>query len=293
MHAPGLEAIASRVELPVLRKLLSLMEGRHGALRAGRSMEFLDMAEYKPGDDVKDIDWLASARVGRTVLKRFEATANVQVILVADTGRSMGALAPSGETKEEVAVAACETIAWLSTVRGDQIGLVAGDAERLRQMPARSGNAHAETILRRLAADIDLASPPSDMRRLLTRATVATMRRSLIVIVSDETQPDPSTEDILKRLRTRHEVIVLSVADADPTAFDRGTRVIDVNAGPLPDFVLGDPELSAQAHEAARLRKAQVAAMLWRRGATQVSVGSSGAVARALVTALERGNRVR
>ncbi len=293
MHAPGLEAISARVELPVLRRLLSLMDGRHGALRAGHGMEFLDMAEYKAGDDVKDIDWLASARVGRTVVKRFEATGNVQVILVVDTGRSMGALAPSGETKEEVALAACETIAWLSTMRGDQIGLVAGDSQRMRQMSARSGNAHAETILRRVAADIDLASPPSDVRRLLQRALAATLRRSLVVIVSDETQPAPEDDDLVKRLRTRHEVIVMSVADADPTSFARGTPVIDVNTGPLPDFVLGDAELADQAREAARLRKEQVSAMLWRRGATQVSVESSASVARALVTALERGNRVR
>jgi uncharacterized protein (DUF58 family) len=284
MRANGLEAVASRIELPVLRRLLSLMEGQHAGLRAGRGLEFLDMAEYKAGDDVKDIDWLASARVGRTVVKRFEATANVQMILVVDTGRSMGALAPSAETKEDIALVACETIAWLSTLRGDQIGLVAGDAERMRQMPARSGNAHAETILRRVAADIDLASPP---------ALAATRRRSLVVIVTDETQPAPDNEDVLKRLRTRHEVIVMSVADADPTSFPRGTPVIDVNAGPLPDFVLGDRELAAQAHEAAALRKTQVAAMLWRRGITQVSLDSGAAVARALVTALERRSHVR
>ncbi|MFC7579678.1 DUF58 domain-containing protein [Schaalia naturae] len=293
MRAHGLEAVASRIELPVLRRLLSLMEGQHAGLRAGRGLEFLDMAEYKVGDDVKDIDWLASARVGRTVVKRFEATANVQMILVVDTGRSMGALAPSGETKEDIALVACETIAWLSTLRGDQIGLVAGDAERMRQMPARSGNAHAETILRRVAADIDLASPPSDTRRLLQRALAATRRRSLVVIVTDETQPAPDNEDVLKRLRTRHEVIVMSVADADPTSFPRGTPVIDVNAGPLPDFVLGDRELAAQAHEAAALRKTQVAAMLWRRGITQVSLDSGAAVARSFVTALERGSHVR
>jgi len=293
MRASGLEAIASRVELPVLRRLLSLMEGRHGALGAGHGMEFLDMAEYKPGDDVKDIDWLASSRVGRTVVKRFEATATVQVILVVDTGRAMGALAPSGETKEDIAVAACETIAWLSAVRGDQIGLVAGDAERVRQRPARSGKAHAETILRMIATDIDLSSPDSDMRRLLRRVDAVTRRRSLLVIVSDQTQPAPECEDLINRLRTRHEILVMSVADADPTSFGRGTPVIDVTTGPLPDFVLGDPELSAQARAAATLRTQQVSAMLWRSGITQVSVDSRAGVPRALVTALERRSRVR
>lgn len=293
MHAPGLEAIASRVELPVLRRLLSAMEGRHGSLRAGHGMEFMDMAEYKIGDDVKDIDWLTSARAGRPIVKRFEATANVQVVLVVDTGRGMGALAPSGETKDEVALVACQTIAWLSTLRGDQVGLVAGDSGRLRQMPARSGNAHAETVLRRIAADIGLDSPSSDVSRLLARTLASTRRRSLVVVVTDETQPTPADEDLVKRLCVLHQMIVMSVADADPTSFDRGTQVVDVDVGPLPDFVVEDPRLAAEAREAARERKAKVAAMLWRRGVVQVSVGSGAAVARALVDALERGSRVR
>ncbi|WP_075891071.1 DUF58 domain-containing protein [Actinomyces provencensis] len=293
MHSPGLEAIAARVELPVMRRLLSQMEGRHGSMRAGRGMEFLDMADYKPGDDVKDIDWLVSARAGRPVVKRFEATANVQVILVVDIGRSMGALAPSGETKEEVALAACETIAWLSTVRGDQVGMVAGDSRRLRQVPARSGNSHAELILRKIAEDIDLASPSSDVARLLDRVLTSTRRRSLVVLVTDGTNPAPAHEDVVKRLRVRHEMIVMSVSDADPTSLPRGTDVIDVDAGPLPDFVTADAELAAQAREAIAQRKGQVSQMLWRRGVTQVGVDAVADVPRALVRALERGSRVR
>lgn len=293
MHSPGLEAIAARVELPVMRRLLSQMEGRHGSMRAGRGMEFLDMADYKPGDDVKDIDWLVSARAGRPVVKRFEATANVQVILVVDIGRSMGALVPSGETKEEVALAACETIAWLSTVRGDQVGMVAGDSRRLRQVPARSGNSHAELILRKIAEDIDLASPSSDVARLLDRVLTSTRRRSLVVLVTDGTNPAPAHEDVVKRLRVRHEMIVMSVSDADPTSLPRGTDVIDVDAGPLPDFVTADAELAAQAREAIAQRKGQVSQMLWRRGVTQVGVDAVADVPRALVRALERGSRVR
>ncbi|MDN6794727.1 MAG: DUF58 domain-containing protein [Propionibacterium sp.] len=293
MHSPGLEAIAARVELPVMRRLLSQMEGRHGSLRAGRGMDLLDMADYKPGDDVKDIDWLVSARAGRPVVKRFEATANVQVVLVVDIGRSMGALAPSGETKEEVALAACETVAWLSTMRGDQVGLVAGDSGRVRQVPARSGKSHAELLLRRISEDIDLASPSSDVARLLERALAATRRRSLVVLVTDGTSPEPVHEDLVKRLTVRHEMIVMSVTDADPTSLPRGTEVIDVDAGPLPDFVTADAELAAQAREAAADRKGQVSRMLGRRGVIQVEVDAVADVPRALVRALERGSRVR
>ena len=177
-----IHALSTRIQLPVMRKLLSIMDGQHSALRQGRGWEFMDLAPYQPGDDVREIDWAATARTGSPVIKRHEATANLQVMLVVDTGREMGALAPSGETKEEIALTACEAIAWLSVARGDQIGLVAGDAERVRFMPARSGNAHAETIMRRIEEDITLSSPHSDVPKLLVRARTVTRRRSLIVL---------------------------------------------------------------------------------------------------------------
>ena len=212
-----IHALSTRIQLPVLRKLLSVMEGQHSALRWGRGWEFMDLAPYQPGDDVREIDWAATARTGTPTIKRHEATANVQVILVVDTGREMGALAPSGETKEEVALAACEAIAWLSVARGDQIGLVAGDSRRVRFMPARSGNGHAETIMRRISEDITLLSPRSDVPRLLRRALTTTRRRSLVVIISDQTQPTPTKEadDIIKSLSVRHQVIQVSVGSSE------------------------------------------------------------------------------
>lgn len=89
-----IHSLSSRIQLPVLRKLLSIMDGQHSALRHGRGWEFLDLAPYQAGDDVRSIDWPATVRTGSPVIKRREATANLQVMLVVDTGREMGALAP-------------------------------------------------------------------------------------------------------------------------------------------------------------------------------------------------------
>lgn len=290
-----IHALSTRIQLPVMRKLLSIMDGQHSALRQGRGWEFMDLAPYQPGDDVREIDWAATARIGSPVIKRHEATANLQVMLVVDTGREMGALAPSGETKEEIAIAACEAIAWLSVARGDQIGLVAGDAERVRFMPARSGNAHAETIMRRIEEDITLSSPHSDVPKLLARARTVTRRRSLIVLVTDATQPEPTrlSDDLIKSLSVRHQVIVVSVEDIDPTSLDEGTNVVDVTEGPLPDFLLRDSQLAGEAANLVAMRRHAVAQMLDKRGVIRVDVGSSEDVPRALMRALERGAHVR
>lgn len=290
-----IHALSTRIQLPVMRKLLSVMDGQHSALRQGRGWEFMDLAPYQPGDDVREIDWAATARTGLPIIKRHEATANLQVMLVVDTGREMGALAPSGETKEEIALTACEAIAWLSVARGDQIGLVAGDAERVRFMPARSGNAHAETIMRRIEEDITLSSPHSDVPKLLVRARTVTRRRSLIVIVTDSTQPEPTrlSDDLIKSLSVRHQVMVVSVQDIDPTSLEEGTNVVDVTEGPLPDFLLRDSQLAGEAANLVAMRRYAVAQMLDKRGVIRVDVGSSEDVPRALMRALERGAHVR
>ena len=290
-----IHALSTRIQLPVMRKLLSIMDGQHSALRQGRGWEFMDLAPYQPGDDVREIDWAATARTGSPIIKRHEATANLQVMLVVDTGREMGALAPSGETKEEIALAACEAIAWLSVARGDQIGLVAGDDERVRFMPARSGNAHAETVLRRIEEDITLASPHANVPKLLTRVRTVTRRRSLIVIVTDSTQPTATreTDDLIKSLSVRHQVILISIEDIDPTTLEKGTEVVDVNEGPLPDFLLRDSQLAGEAANVVAMRRAAVKQLLDQRGVIHVDVSSSEEIPHALMRALERGAYVR
>ena len=294
-NSSQLRALAGRTQLPVLRKLLSLMEGQHYSARAGQGWEFMDMAEYKPGDDVKDIDWAATARTGTPIVKRFEASANVQVVLVVDTGRSMSALAPSGESKEAIALTICQAIAWLASSRGDQVGLVSGCQGRMRHMPARSGNAHIELILRRLEEDIDLRSPSSDLETLLARVQAATHRRSLIVLVTDETHPQPTPRalELLKRLSVHHRMIVMQVADADPTKLPKGTRIVDVDAGPLPGFLLEDSQIASEAAVRAEQSRQVVRQLLDIPGITRVSVSSSAEVVRTLLSALERENRVR
>lgn len=290
-----IHALSTRIQLPVMRKLLSIMDGQHSALRQGRGWEFMDLAPYQPGDDVREIDWAATARTGSPIIKRHEATANLQVMLVVDTGREMGALAPSGETKEEIALAACEAIAWLSVARGDQIGLVAGDDERVRFMPARSGNAHAETVLRRIEEDITLASPHANVPKLLARVRTVTRRRSLIVIVTDSTQPTATreTDDLIKSLSVRHQVILISIEDIDPTTLEKGTEVVDVNEGPLPDFLLRDAQLAGEAANVVAMRRAAVKQLLDQRGVIHVDVSSSEEIPHALMRALERGAHVR
>jgi len=289
-----LDALRARLELPVVRRATGLLEGRHRSIFAGHGQDFDELVEYRPGDDPKDIDWKTSARAGHPIIKRFQKETNLSIVLAVDTGRSMAALTPTRETKAAVALVVAEVIEWIARWRGDQVGLVSGDAGRIRQVPARQGTEHLETLLRRLELDMGLDSTPSDLSRVLGRVLAATARRSLVVIVTDEARPTAANEMDLRRLRTRHEVIVVAIADLSPAAVTaRDGVVVDVDGGYLPDFVRDDPAILREAEAAVAARAAATAAMLRRRGIERGVVRGSGDVVDVLVDVLRRQRRAR
>ena len=109
------------------RDTTGLLEGGRYALVHTRSLEFDDLRPYVPGDDVRDIDWKASARSGQVLIKRFVSEKHHKILVVADAGRNTTAHAPSGERKRDVAAHFIGAIGLITLRRSDEIGMVFGD----------------------------------------------------------------------------------------------------------------------------------------------------------------------
>ncbi|GAA1624318.1 DUF58 domain-containing protein [Georgenia ruanii] len=288
--ASRLAQVRARLDLPTVRRAAGLLDGRHRSIFTGHGQDFDDQVEYRPGDDVKDIDWKSSARAGQPIIRRFVRESNLAVVLAVDTGRNMAAAAPSGETKAEVALFVADVVAYLARARGDLVALVAGDAARLVQLPGRGGTAHLETLLRLVERALTRDAPPSDLGRVLDRV-VALTRRSLVVVLTDAARPEPAHEEALRRLRTRHEVMVLAVADAPPTGAGPTADVDGV--APLPAFLRADPGLHAEAAAAAVPYAAAVRDRLRRMGVGYVTVTGTDDVVDRLAELLGRQHRAR
>lgn len=260
-----MERLRAALTLPTLRRATGLLDGRHKSVFVGRGQDFDDMSLYRPGDDVTDIDWKSSARVGQPVIKRYQRESMVPLILAVDTGRTMAAQAPSGQDKRDLALGAAEVFAYLARMRGDSVALVAGDAGRTISRPARSGAKHAETLLTLLARTFEsldgpdgrLApdAPPSSLPRLMERVTTWHRRRSLVVLITDTSHPGPECAVWLRRLSILHEVIVIQVDDDDPLR-PEGGRAWDIDApAEVPAFLRHDPLLRSQLELAAGQRR--------------------------------------
>ncbi len=286
-----LAALRSKLHLPVVKRATGLLEGRHRSVFTGHGQDFDDMVDYHPGDDPSDIDWKTSARVGHPVIKRFQRETNLSLILAVDTGRNMAAAAPSSETKAEVAQFAAQVLIFLARGRGDLVGAVTGDAERLTQLPAKQGLAHTEAILSRIADQMSLAAPEPDLNRVLARTLTSVTRRSLVAVITDQAHPGMESELELRRLLTRHEVMMVRVADMIPAQVERGA-VVDVSGGELPAFLRRDPVITREAAALVAQRTAQTSQMLRTLGIEQVTVDGSDGVVDALVDLLGRQRRV-
>lgn len=293
-----LAQVRARLDLPVARRATGLLEGRHRSIYKGHGQDFDDLHLYAPGEDVGDIDWKSSARAGIPVVRRFVSESNLNLVLVVDTGRTMSATAPSGEAKHEVAAFCAALVAYLARDRGDRVALVAGDAERLVQRPPRASTSDLETLLRTLdrmwTADDPRDQPGSDLARPLDRALHAFTRRSLMVIVTDEARPAPEHEPLLRRLRVRHELMVLAVADVSPFAAPGPGRIADVDGDlVLPPFLAGRTQIAREARREVDRRRAEVAEVLRRQQVQGTVLDGTDDVVHRFVELLGRQKRAR
>lgn len=190
-----------------------LLEGGRYALLHTRSMEFDDLRPYVPGDDVRDIDWKASARSGQVLIKRFVSEKHHKVLLVGDAGRNMSALSPSGELKHDVAVHILGAIGLITLGRADQIGMVFGDARGSVNIGQRRGETHIESMLHRYYTHTTTDSGPSDIVGQLDYVATHYRHPMLLVVVSDEPEVDDRLTEAVRLLRARHDMMWASVSD--------------------------------------------------------------------------------
>jgi uncharacterized protein (DUF58 family) len=288
-----LKRVKAKMAIFAHRKARGMLDGEYGSVFRGRSLDFDDLRAYIPGDDVRDIDWKASARFGSPLIKRYVAVRRQTVLLIADTGRNMAAESRDGETKKDIAVMALGVVGYLAHRHGDVVGLVRGDGNGTRSIPAKAGEPHLEQLLREVDSATGLDSGPSRIEDLLEYVARNVKGRFLLFVVSDEHAAGPDTEPLLRRLRAQHEVLWLTIRDADLAGEGHtGQDAFSVaDSSVLPAHLAASPVIAAAYAGAGGERDAARQAMLRRTGITQGHVAGSSAVMTELFALLERHRR--
>lgn len=290
-----LHKIKTKAAIHAHRRTFELLDGEYRSIHHGRSHDFDDLREYTPGDEVKDIDWKATARSTVPLVKRYIASRQHNVVFVVDTGRNMAALAESGESKEDVALMTIGVLSYLAVKHGDRVALHAGNAEHIDSLPEGGSEGHLERMLRVLDDQIGVDAPESDVLALLQGVARRVRRRSIIVIISDDVAYSHDLDVVLGRLHVRHEVLWVSIGDADLLARSaKRAQLYDVAAGAgVSEFVRGSKSLTRAYDEANAQRRALLTAELRSLGIANVRIASTAEVVPSLFQLLERHRRVR
>jgi len=237
--------VKSKLFIHSSQKSMHALDGAYASLLHGRSLDFEDLRKYEYGDQVRDIDWRATARLGTPLVKRHRANRMHTVLFVVDTGRSMTALAHDEKPKKDLAILTTGALGILALRHGDDFSVVYGDAERVRRRaPGRSEGA-LEHALRTIDQAISAGGAPSDRDALLSYVARTIARRCIVVIITDDAPVTDDAERMLRRLRVQHDVLWVTLRDADPV-LDHVSHSVraDVNTRwAVPDFVHGDREV--------------------------------------------------
>lgn len=292
---PLLTKIKTQLVIHSRRKVSGLLEGQYASLHAGRSLDFSDLRDYIPGDDVSDIDWKASARAGSLLVKRYVADRKHTLFLVVDTGRELSALArwdgaqASGELKRELAITAAGVLGWIAIRHGDYVGLVCRDGDGPTIVRPSTRELELERMLELVEANCQPESPGQDLLGLLDYAVHSIRRRTIMVLVTSDIELDAELESMVRRLLVQHELILVTVADIDPTEPGRaGQRVRDVSTGRrFPAFAASSTALANELGVADAERRARREATLLRLGVSHVDLDNAEGLVPAVLTLID------
>jgi uncharacterized protein (DUF58 family) len=210
-------------------------------------MDFDDLRPYVPGDELKDIDWKATARYGSPLTKRYIAARKHTVVLVVDTGRDMAALGASGESKRDIAILAAGTVGYIAIRHGDLVALVAGTEKGTDFLPGELTESHLERILQRIQSATRLDGAKSNLAAQLKYVSRMFRRRMIVMVIGDDRPLADDEQKLVRRLAAQHEMLWLTVGDADLMRDDWSRRdMYDVaDSSAIPTFLRENPRLRA------------------------------------------------
>ena len=219
-----------RIQIRTRTILESGIVGAYHAVFKGRGMEFAEVREYAPGDDVRTIDWNVTARMGSPFVKKYVEERDLTLLLLVDLSGSQR-FGSRFLLKRDYAAELAAVLAFSAVANHDRVGAVLFTDRIESYVAARGGRDHALRIVRDLLA-VEPVGRGTDIAGALRFARQVMKRRGIVAVISDF--QDAGYEKPLGVLRRRHDVVAIQL-------FDPGE--LDVPSAGL--VALADPETGA------------------------------------------------
>lgn len=230
--------------------------GAYQSVFKGQGMDFAEVREYQPGDDVRSIDWNVTAKMDRPFIKVYEEERELTIMLIVDVSAS-GDFGSSQQTKRELAAELASVLAFSATRNNDKVGLILFSDTIEKVIMPKKGRAHVLRVIREILfyepqqTGTDLPMAMRTLNRLIKRKAVC-------FLLSDFLTPEiqewirPSTEgkrgelqSMLTLTNKRHDLICIHLQDSRETILPQVGWIVleDSETGQLIEINTNDPQL--------------------------------------------------
>ncbi len=232
---------AIRANLSIYTKLKTgnKLDGTYKSVYRGKSMNFECLREYTINDEVKDIDWKASARYRKLLVKQFIAEKKHNILLLFDTGIKMSGSTEKLDEKKDVALYTAGTIGYLTISNGDYVGLMYNKQDKIVYQPFKNNLYYLEFFLTQIARDVILENTEG-LNKSLKYLNKNLRKRSIIFIITDLQGLENIDVKLLNEINTHNDVLLINISDACMY----GKNLYDLNNNNyIPSFLSNNLEL--------------------------------------------------
>ncbi len=262
------------IELRTRGLVNSLFTGEYHSVFKGQGMEFAEVREYQPGDEVRSIDWNVTARMRRPFVKRYVEERELTVMLVVDLSGSER-FGTQGRFKSELASELGAVLGMSAIRNNDRVGAMLFTDRIEHVLPPKKGRRHALRLIRDLLA-FEPTGSKTDVSGAMQYLARMLRQHTIIFIISDFL--DAEIEKPLKRLSQRHDVVAITVEDPSERVLpDIGlVRFVDPETGATIDVDTSDADVRTQFAKATETEMLARQKLLRRLAIDEIVVRTDG-----------------
>jgi uncharacterized protein (DUF58 family) len=253
-----------QLEIRTRRMVNDSLVGAYHSVFKGRGMDFDEVREYSPGDEVRTIDWNVTARAGRPFVKKFTEERELTILLVVDISAS-GKFGSKGMAKRDLAAELASVLAFSAIRNSDKVGLVLYTDRIERHLPPKKGRRHVLRVVR----DILYHAPQgrgTDTVKALDVVNHVLHRRAIVFLISDFVAPGNPTavrealRRAMRQTNRRHDLVAVHVEDPHEQELpDVGILALeDAETGEVVEIDTASAAVRRRFREAAQARSRQL-----------------------------------
>jgi uncharacterized protein (DUF58 family) len=291
---PTPERVLLRLDWQVIRRLDGLLQGDYRTLFYGFGVDFADLREYQPQDDIRYIDWNVTARMDTPYVRQYSEDRELTAWFLLDLSPSVD-FGTLEHQKRNMLVDFVGVLARLLTRHGNRVGAMMFNGQNQHIVPARSGKIQVLRLINDMARQPQLPRAPfTNLQVFLQNALNSIKRRSLVFVISDFIS-EPGWERPLSLLNQRHEVLAIRLWDPREVELpDVGVLVMeDAETGEQIHVDTHDRRFRQRFHEAAVRREAALGEAFKRAGVDALSLSTEEDLVRAIIRFAQQRKRHR